>query len=92
MCEWGILERNLRVEEQGKKDNSLLYKTFPGLYEIVDAIQTRIYVWQHPNSVYAIPKRKINEGELNQKELVSYKDFMETVHKIDISESWARGL
>lgn len=57
MCEWGILENNLRIEEQEKRDKSILYKISPKIYEILNDIEMSFYVWRHPYSVYAIPKR-----------------------------------
>lgn len=58
MCEWRILENNLKIEEQEKKDKSRIYKISPAFYGIIDAIEMYFYKLQHPYSVYTIPKRK----------------------------------
>lgn len=40
---------------------------------------------------YGISKKKVNEDKM-QDELVSYKNFMKDVYKIDICEGWSDGL
>jgi len=58
MCSWRIVEENLKIEEQIKKDKSIIYKISPKIYKIMDDIEMHFYKLQHPYSIYTIPKIK----------------------------------